>query len=123
TCLPCNSSARRDRTPALPESGGSRRALPFLQRFRWCNRGIVPRPSPPAKFGTSRSPSLHLLNDLLQLIRHRRDGFAAQCSPARRAFRDHDIEAAVLVVFCGVVVAKLRATTFFSLQPRSRNQL
>src|ERR1700680_1798472 len=108
---------------ASPESGESRRVPPSLPRFRWCNRGIVRRLAPRAKFGTLRSPSLHLLNDLLEFIRHRRYGFAAQLDLARGAFREHDVEAAVLIAFLGVVVPELRAAAFFSLQRGSRNHL
>src|SRR6266481_6197356 len=108
---------------ATLESAASRRAPPFLPRFRWCNRGIVQRLDPRAKFGMLRSPLLHLLNDLLQFIRHRRNGFAAQLDLARSTFPGHDVEAVVLIVFRGIVVPELRAATFFPLESRSRNDL
>src|SRR5258708_31682720 len=108
---------------ATLESAAPRRAPPFLPRFRWCNRGIVQRLDPRAKSGMLRSPLLHLLNDLLQFIRHRWNGFAAQLDLARSTFPDHDVEAVVLIVLRGVIFPELRAAAFFSLEGRPRNHL
>src|SRR5579885_1319862 len=116
TSLPCSSSARPDRRPAPPESGGPRRVPPFRQRLQSYSRGTRLCRFHRARCERLQSALLHLLDDLLQLLRHGSDWFARKLYFTIRTLSRHDVELTRFLALCREIVTKVCAAAFFSFQ-------
>ena len=68
-----------------------------------------------------RFRSFHFLDDLLQMIRHFRQGFQRMIEPSA-AFRNHRIYFRELVVLVGIIIPELCAAAFLSFERRARDR-
>src|SRR5436190_346447 len=118
---PCNSNAPQDHWPAPPVSDARHQGPPCLRIFRPCNPEIFLRRVPRARSETLPSPSLHLLNDLLQFLRHGWNGLVRQLHLSVGSFSCHDIEFSGLLILGGKVITEVSAATLFPIHSRSRN--
>src|SRR5438874_4001810 len=70
----------------------------------------------------ARLQSLVLLDDLLQIVTHRLNRNAADGHFPIRAPRDDGVESSAIRTLFRVVVAEMSASTFFSLESRTRDR-
>src|ERR1700686_3449486 len=118
---PCSSSEPPNRRRVPPEFDARRRSPPCPLRLLQCSPGTFPGLFRRARSETWPSPSLHLLDDLLQILSHSWNGLACELHSSTGAFSHHDVEAAILLVLAGKIIAEMRPTALFSLQRRPGN--
>src|SRR5215469_716048 len=122
TCLLCNSSARPDRWPVRPGSGGRRRAQPCLRTPRSYSRDIPLCLFRRGRFETLRC-SLVFLDDLLEVVAHGRKRLARDLHLAVRTFADDEIKSRESGIFFRIIVAEVRAAALLAFERSARNGL
>src|ERR1035437_8871727 len=123
TCRPCSSSGRRGRWPDRTGSRAPRRGRPFPRLLRWCTRAIHPHPALRARYETSQRSLFLLLDGVLEVGRHWRNGLAREFHGAIGASAHDNVEGGRRRILLRIVIAEMPAAAFLALDRRARNRL